>query len=149
MYQKNAAKWNIIYRGILGKAPGSGAFISVFERGRSFTWHQHVLLLNIMKIIRNSNKRQQLNHMVSVFFLPEKMKSARENGFWYFFWFFSRAETVFLGHFLKNFLGQFEVFSGTFSNFFSGRLFFFSGRNLRIFSGIFFFLGQDFFFSGR
>ena len=84
-----------------------------------------------------------------LFFLPEKVRSARENGFWYFCWFFSRAEIVFLAHFLKIFLGQFEVFSGTFSIFFSGLIFFFSGRNVRIFSGIFFFLGQDFFSSGK
>ena len=78
-----------------------------------------------------------------LFFLPEKMKSARENGFGYFFWFFSRAEMVFLAHFVKIFLGQFEILSGTFSNFFSGWFFFFLGQKIKNF------LGHIFIFSGR
>ena len=79
------------------------------------------------------------------FFFPEKMKSARENGFWHCFWFFSREEFFFSPTFFWISLGQSKVFSGTFSYFFSGWLFFFSGRNLRFFSGSFFFSRAEFF----
>ena len=108
------------------------------------------------------------------FLLPEKMKSARDTIFWYFFSFFSRVENIFLAHFSPNFLGnvkfsreEFQNFSrveyyfsraeileifvfsrGKFCIFFSGTCLFFSGRILQFFLGnIFFFSGsfQDFF----
>ena len=103
----------------------------------------------------------------SVFFLPEKMKSARETIFWYFFGFFLGQKIFFSPTFSQIFSGilkfswrefqnfsrveyyfsraeilDFFVFSrGKFCIFFSGT-FFFSGRILL------FFLGNNFFFSG-
>ena len=98
------------------------------------------------------------------FFLPLKMKSAREAKFCTFLW-LSRVENIFLAHFFSKFLGQFRFFSGTFSDF-SGVIFFllaeiweffefslvkiciFVGQRIFFSGGIFcFFLGQFFFFS--
>ena len=93
----------------------------------------------------------------SVFFFPEKMKSAREGIFSLFFQVFSRGEFIFLAHFCTNFLGHSDVFSGAKWFFFSGWSYDFSGTNQRIFSDflqfsggkfVIFFSPTDFFFSG-
>ena len=90
-------------------------------------------------------------------FLPEKMKSARDNICWHFLWFFFfRVEYILLAHFYLNFLRHPEIFSGRFLDFFSGSFFFLEileflsifwilmGKILNFFLGHFFFLGLSF-----
>ena len=81
--------------------------------------------------------------MAVFFFLPEKMKSARENGFGHFFWFFSRAEFFFSPTFLIFFSGSLK-FSRALFRIFSRVDFFFSRAEISEFSRALFF-----FFSGR
>ena len=70
------------------------------------------------------------------------MKSARENGFWHFFWFFSRGDFFFLAHFLNFFAGSL-TFSRALFFIFSRVDFFFLGQKFKNF------LGHSLFFSGR
>ena len=83
-------------------------------------WSSYFALIGLQRLRLARSLAKIASPKSSVFlFLLEKMKSAREKVLGTFVDFYLVHFFVFFTHFLKNFLGQFEVFSCTFSYFFS------------------------------